>query len=401
MNQQSNLRKKSTRNLGEKKEGRADCSIIYGHAGSILIALIITMVILATLGAAILPILVTSEMGQISASQAMRAYYLAEAGGRYILPRLKEITDDTHKFKFSDGDTFFEIKKRSDAEFISTGVINEGSTLESRVDIKYKIRSIFDYGVFSDGNLTIDNNALVDSYSSSGEPTEGENGNVGTNSDNLVDISGKATVNGDRDVLVGIDMSPKDLPDGAESWEDKTPALGIGNMPNNTPFTLGADGEHHEYRTDSIEISNESTLNITGDVVLYVSGTTFFSNESTLNIHSGASLKIYAAGNVDLSNNSMINPGQAPASFVIYGLEGCENITLSNNSDTYGAIYAPKAHIEAANNADVYGSLIGKTVTVNENTHVCYDEDLIELDVDYSDVEQYFAKIRFHGVVVW
>lgn len=366
MNQQSNLRKKGARNLGEKKDG---------HAGSVLFALIITMVILTALGAAILPILFTSEIGQVSASQAMKAYYLAEAGGRYTLPRLDEITNGTHKFKFSDGDTFFKIKKFSNAEFISTGVINEGSTLESRVAITYKLKSIFDYGLFSDGDLIIGNNALVDSYSSSGEPTQGENGNVGTNSDNLDGISG--TVTGEQIVSAGEDMTPKDLPDGAADWG-----------PPGDPLDI----QSGNYKMEYIDIQPGSPLNITGDVVIYVIGATNASNNSGVIINTGASLTIYAAGDIVISNNCVINQNQAPANFVIYGLAGCENITLSNNSDTFGAIYAPTADIYAGNNAEIYGSLIGSTVTVSENTHVCYDEDLMELDVDYSDVEQYFAE---------
>ena len=366
MNQQSNLRKKGARNLGEKKDG---------HAGSVLFALIITMVILTALGAAILPILFTSEIGQVSASQAMKAYYLAEAGGRYTLPRLDEITNGTHKFKFSDGDTFFKIKKFSNAEFISTGVINEGSTLESRVAITYKLKSIFDYGLFSDGDLIIGNNALVDSYSSSGESTEGENGNVGTNSDNLDGISG--TVTGEQIVSAGEDMTPKDLPDGAADWG-----------PPGDPLDI----QSGNYKMEYIDIQPGSPLNITGDVVIYVIGATNASNNSGVIINTGASLTIYAAGDIVISNNCVINQNQAPANFVIYGLAGCENITLSNNSDTFGAIYAPTADIYAGNNAEIYGSLIGSTVTVSENTHVCYDEDLMELDVDYSDVEQYFAE---------
>ena len=375
MNQQSNLRKKHARSFDEKKEKSAGCSIICGRAGSVLLVIIVTMVILASLSAAILPTLFTSEMGQVSASQAMKAYYLAEAGGRYTLPRLQGITTGTHKFKFNNGDTFFEIEKLSNAEFTSTGLINEGSTLESQVSITYKIKSIFDYGLFGGEGLTVGNNAVVD-------------GNVGTNGDNLDGISGNAAVNGEQEVSVDKDMTPVDLPAGAASWTDKTSELGIGNMPNGASVNLGAG----EYYASDIDISNNSTVNITGDVVIYVNGTTDASNNSTLNINPGASLTIYAAGDVDLSNNSMVNPDETPSSFVIYGIAGCDNIWLSNNSDTYGAIYAPTADIHTGNNADVYGSLVGETITINSNAYVSYDEDLINLNIDNSDVEQYFAE---------
>jgi len=80
---------------------------IRNQRGSVLLVLIITMVVLAALTAAILPTRFTSEMGQISASGAMKAYYLAEAGGRYTIPRLQALSSGAHSFKFSDGSPFF------------------------------------------------------------------------------------------------------------------------------------------------------------------------------------------------------------------------------------------------------------------------------------------------------
>lgn len=51
--------------------------------GSVLIGLIITMVIISTLGAAMLPMFSASYMNQVYADQGRKTYYLAESGFRY------------------------------------------------------------------------------------------------------------------------------------------------------------------------------------------------------------------------------------------------------------------------------------------------------------------------------
>ncbi|KQC10678.1 MAG: hypothetical protein APR62_11745 [Smithella sp. SDB] len=56
---------------------------IFNARGSILIGLIITMVIMAILGAAMLPMFTTSNMSQVYADQGRKVYYLAESGYRY------------------------------------------------------------------------------------------------------------------------------------------------------------------------------------------------------------------------------------------------------------------------------------------------------------------------------
>lgn len=350
--------------------------------------LIITMIILSVLAATILPTLFTTEMGQVSASGAMRAYYLAEAGGRYALPRLGTIAVGTHTFKFSGGDTFFKIEKLSGAQFTSTGVVSEGTGLESRVTITYNVSgSLFDYGLFSDGGLTFTDNSIVDSYSSSGQPTDGENGNVGTNGDTITVVGSNVHIHGDQELSVGKDMTPEPLPAGASSWTDITSQV---NMSGNETGTLSGG----EYSATSIDISNNAVLTITGDVVMYVTGITELSDNARVNIAAGASLTIYAAGDIAFSVNAIGNSSEVPADFIIYGIAGCDNISLINNTNLHAAIYAPGAEVAIRDNAIVYGAIAGDTITMHNNARIHYDEDLqgVGGGGSGSGVEQYFTE---------
>lgn len=58
-------------------------SSVFSAKGSILIGLIITMTIMASLGAAMLPMFSASYMNQIYADQGRKTYFLAESGFRY------------------------------------------------------------------------------------------------------------------------------------------------------------------------------------------------------------------------------------------------------------------------------------------------------------------------------
>lgn len=64
--------------------------LITGQRGSVLVAIIFTMVIIAGLGSALITMTSTATMSQFGAMDSFRAYYLAEAGGRYALPIIKK-----------------------------------------------------------------------------------------------------------------------------------------------------------------------------------------------------------------------------------------------------------------------------------------------------------------------
>ncbi|MBW2674910.1 MAG: hypothetical protein JRD89_16105 [Deltaproteobacteria bacterium] len=383
MGEQSDLRKRCVARCAGKRKGKGPDPTLRGSAGSVLLVLIVTMVVLAALTAAILPARFTSEMGQVSATQAMKAYYLAEAGGRYTIARLQDLSSGAHTFKFDDGYAFFEINKITNGLFTSTGVVAEGRTLEARVTLTYRLGSRFDHALFGDDGVATGSSVVIDSYSSSAEPTDGEHGDVGTNADNLDGMDAGTELHGELEVLADRDVTPEGLPSGAASWEDKTAELDMSS--NNQTVNLGAG----EYYTAAVDLTNGSTVNISGDVVLYVEGTTGASPNATLNISAGASLTIYAGGDLNLSGNFILTPDQIPAHFLIYGLAGCQDIEWGS---TCGAIYAPAADILLINNAVAYGALIGKTVTLQNDVEVHYDEDLQGIGSgDSTRVAQYFT----------
>jgi hypothetical protein len=104
---------------------------------------------------------------------------------------------------------------------------------------------------------------------------------------------------------------------------------------------------------------------------------------SSINILSAAnssgSLTIYQVeGTVSLSGNATVNSGQA-RNFHYFGLPEVDNIKFSGNSTFIGVIYAPQADFTLSgggSNLGFIGSSITKTISMNGNYNLHYDEDL-------------------------
>ena len=58
--------------------------------GALLVSLILTLTIVAILGAVMVEMTTTSTLGELFANRQQRAYYLAESGGRYAIPQILE-----------------------------------------------------------------------------------------------------------------------------------------------------------------------------------------------------------------------------------------------------------------------------------------------------------------------
>jgi len=131
------------------------------------------------------------------------------------------------------------------------------------------------------------------------------------------------------------------------------------------------------YKYPSINLSNSSILNISGDVTLYVTGSTNLSNTTKINIPEGSSLKIYTNGGLNLSNTTSINnASKIPANFLFYSTATSGAFQMSNNTNIYAGIYAPDSSISLSNSAENFGAFVAKSLTLSNTTKIHYDESL-------------------------
>lgn len=262
--------------------------------------------------------------------------------------------------------------------------------------------AIFGNGIYAQGQVTLVNNSLVDSYNSSNGAYGGanihSNGNVGTNgtSTGIVTIDNNATVKGsvatgpggtvtegNGAVVTGtvsnnsnVSLPSVVVPTSLTSLSSS----GTLSLGNGVTQTISAG----DYKYTNASLSNNSVLNVSGNVRLYFtsSGSTPALNTQTahvnINVTSGSTLTIYSDGIINFGNNVTINTAsQTPANFLIYSTyTGSNGVTVNNNGTSYAGIYAPNTDVDVSNNAGFYGAVVGKTVTLDNNGEIHYDEAL-------------------------
>jgi hypothetical protein len=268
--------------------------------------------------------------------------------------------------------------------------------------------AIFGNGIFAKGQVTISNNALVDSYNSSnglyGGQNVNHNGNVGSNGttagvvtiNNNGDVYGNvatgpggtvvqgngSTVSGTITDNANVSLPSVEVPDSLTSLSSSG-ALTLGN--NGTATINGGD-----YRYTNLSFANNAVLTINGDVRLYLTGNEALTSQNNvvLNVTSGSSLTIYADGIVDLKNNITINNvAKNPAKFLIYSTysSNTTGVQLSNNGQSFVGVYAPNTGVNISNNNGLFGAVVGKTVVLDNNAEVHYDEALNTMANPYEE----------------
>ena len=352
--------------------------------GAILIWLIITMVVVSIIGSSMVYLTTSSTFGVLFANYQMRAYYAAEAGGRYAIPLVSadvqtstttnmELLDKKEYTLNDNGKFLLEIDDNSPTYILihSTGIINAGGFSESLVKITYHLnitQSPFQQAAYGSG-VTLDNNAVTDSYDSSvgayGGSNVGSNGDVTTESDSI-SLANNAVINGAQNTNASSDFSPVELPPGGTETD-----------PFDYQITEDATLSSDTFRASQVKLDNGVQLSISGEVVLIVEQDFTLSNNSSIVLLSGATLSIYVDGNILFDNVSNINEGAVPGNFVIYGTSNTDSIEMKNVSTIYAVIYAPDSSIFLDNNAQLFGALIGDQVHMSNNAEIHFDEALI------------------------
>ncbi len=120
--------------------------------GVILIWLIFILVIAGILGSSMVYLTTSSTYDELLANNQARAYYIAEAGGRYVTPIMQQnpataFTDiNGNTFILSNGDQFMISNMNiinNPMTVVSTGIVNVGSWLEGQRTITYRVPKPF------------------------------------------------------------------------------------------------------------------------------------------------------------------------------------------------------------------------------------------------------------------
>jgi hypothetical protein len=220
------------------------------------------------------------------------------------------------------------------------------------------------------------------------------NNNVGSNGSVLAFDSPSGTKIDPRRVSTDFKASLPDVTAPATAGY----TIGAVNSTTDLPRagdTAAADGKYY-YTISGISLSSSEKLNIlSGNVVINVSSAyqVKLSGQAELNIMNGASLDLYAGGDVDLTGQGVSNGTQpatgthtaatmqAPIKFKLFGTAPTtavvpQSIKIAGKGALSGVVYAPNANITINGNGDVQGSVVGKNITLTGNAAFHYDESL-------------------------
>lgn len=221
-------------------------------------------------------------------------------------------------------------------------------------------------------------------------------GYVSTNGDDPTDSVGQNGSIKGEDTPAGVNVDPSRVSTSfSANFEPVTqPAAG-------TPVTLSANntygtaGAPTTITTASISLSgNSKIITFQGDVTLLITaaaGTDAISisgNGSGITVAANSSLKIYTAGNIDLTGQGIINgsagsPG-APKNIQIYGTSTSttsdQTIKIAGGGSFSGCIYAPNGVVELRGSGSMWGSVVAEDIDLTGNANFHYDEALGNLD---------------------
>ena len=178
------------------------------------------------------------------------------------------------------------------------------------------------------------------------------------------------------------DTSPEETtPDETTTTYDKV----IGTSPNTEYYHLSG-------------ITGEGSILVDGDVVMVVDGDIKFSGQDSLTISQTGSLKIYFAGDFQVTGKSYINNLGTPSKLIVVGTHPEEDpesfdietydeapgtvkkFHMGGNGEFCGVLYAPNAfiHVGGGGNdeVDVSGAMIGLAIKYNGKMNFHGDEDL-------------------------
>ena len=242
-------------------------------------------------------------------------------------------------------------------------------------------------------SVTVSGAGLIDSYSSAGgyPATKGSAANVLSNGTITMGNSGKIAGSA-RSTQVGINMSGATNITGNATAGTTVSLSGSatvgGIITNNSPapaISLPSVASCGSYSSGSgitgTYTYNSGTGNLTlsgTNIATLANGTYCFNNVTLTN---SAQLKVNGpvvirlTGTLNASGASSINNTTTiPANLrVLSSYTGSNGISLSNGTNTYMVVYAPRTNVSVSGTAPLFGAVVGKTLSVTNSGAVHFD----------------------------
>jgi hypothetical protein len=118
-----------------------------------------------------------------------------------------------------------------------------------------------------------------------------------------------------------------------------------------------------------------------------------------IQIQAGATLEIYAAGDVTLTGGGLLNDNFSASTFRLYGTNtvlypasGDQYFKIAGSSEFRGVIYAPNGQVDikgGGSDGRFIGAVVGRKIDFNGNTEFIFDEQINDLTKPNYSIKQW------------
>jgi hypothetical protein len=311
------------------------------------------------------------------------ALYVADGGVEYALNELDKNSDYRGPTTYGLGNAGdFTVTVSTDGQpadryqITSIGCVptvaspQETRTVRLLVDLTEQMSPVFEHAIASQGNITLQGNAVINSDNPQGEGDIYSGGNILLQND--------ATVNGDASAVGTITTQGNSTITGEQN--PGTPALTFPEVDTAGYIAEAQAGGTHNGNFVVAGDMNLGPLFIDGNLVIggnhqvTLTGTVFVTGSVTLQgtpdtFSFTGSETLIANGDVTMQGNA---GSEIPLVISVHG-----DVDLHGNIATQGTvIYAPEGTVEIHGSPDVNGVVVGQTVTVWGNPTITRQVDL-------------------------
>lgn len=398
--------------------------------GSALIAALLVVVAVATLGLVWLEIALSRNREQIVAVDSKRAFYMAEAGLSEAFLGLVtgmsgNVGSEVLPARFANGLFWTSCTDEGDGRYTikSTGLCGAGRA-SLAMSVEKQSSSVATLGVFADQSLIAEAGSFIDSFDSRDGPYTpamlaigaplptgarcGSNGDVALHGGaSAVKVYGDARPGPGMTLLRGAGvvvsgatapsettstLPPIEVPAIASSGARATSARG-------PTITLGA-GEH---AYDSLHVGGRHSLVIQGPSSVVLGDLQVDAGGSVRIDASAGAVKLYVTRSIELAEGSTFSTTTAlPASVALLVAaseqvdrdgDGSldEPVSIDASGEYYGTVYAPSADVSTSPSLAIYGAIAARSLTLRAGTQMHFDRALLEPALDEASLPDFLG----------
>lgn len=291
-------------------------------------------------------------------------------------------------------------------------ITRHGNSIQKQIEMTMSRRGLFANGLTSRNQVRFaGNNTSVDSFDSRNGPydlvnnrnDQGSVASVGVSVDSVTvqnaNILGFVATGGMDPIVgpngsirgwnspIGTNVDPDRVStDFYQDFPEVPPPSTSGALTSYTGGTIGAPHTSTVYAIDSVNVGNNQSLTVHGDVTLVVRE---MDVKGQVDVGPNSSLTIYVEEDMDIGGTGIVNGSAKPSRVVIYGTNpdpGGQEIKLHGQGILHAAVYAPNALVSMRGGGGTVGRLLGAVVAYdifsNGNYWFSYDEALADFGSD-------------------